>query len=95
MAWQISDELREAADVVCPPPPAAERIAFIKRKAALQIAEIEAEDGEAQRRTSLKATSEGAPAEAAAPFCFYSFRSLPTRRRGNSRVRRLGRATCT
>ena len=47
MAWQISDELREAADIVCPPPPAAERIAFIKRKAASQIAEIEAEeDGE-------------------------------------------------
>ena len=47
MAWQISDELREAADIVCPPPPAADRIAFIKRKAASQIAEIEAEDGEA------------------------------------------------
>ena len=46
MAWQISDELREAADIVCPPPPAAERIAFIKRKAASQIAAIEAEDGE-------------------------------------------------
>ena len=46
MAWTMSDELREIADLVCPPPPAQERIAFIKRQAASRIAEIEAEDSE-------------------------------------------------
>ena len=46
LAWDMSDELREAADLVCPPPPAADRIACIKRHAASRIAEIEAEDGE-------------------------------------------------
>ena len=46
IAWSMSDELREIADLVCPPPPAQERIAVVKRQAASRIAEIEAEDGE-------------------------------------------------
>ena len=48
MAWTMSDELMEIADLVCPPPPAADRIACIKRQVASRIAEIEAEaeDGE-------------------------------------------------
>ena len=32
MAWQISDELREAADIVCPPPPLSRGLRLSKGK---------------------------------------------------------------